>query len=494
MLEFKTLARNMYAWDENVGLFIPFSPTMSAVVNLISDQESISLDRVIGQLKDNYNREEIAFCYDWIKKWEKIKPLRVSQVPQRVPISDLKRYLLKHGLSQLILTVTEDCNFRCKYCVYSDAYEYTRSHSNKYMDFTTAKKAIDYYFSMIKQAKRYHPLKTPTIGFYGGEPLLNFNLIKKCFEYIEDTYSDFQALYGLTTNGSLLDKEKADWLMRHNFSISVSLDGPEDEHNRLRVYRSGKGTFKDVMRNIGSIMEFGYKNIVSLPVFDWKSDLFKNEEFFNRNDTPTVANVAQVNDIEWGKYYDQFTEEDKSAFLKRIKRIKDYYFEKLSREEDNKRSSYFDRLVGDSPVDDLLGGFSVYSREHSVMPFTGACVPGTKIFVDVDGNFHACERVTNDFPIGNIDEGLNFERIYQLIENYINSMDKCPSCKNNRKCSLCYTIFMTDNGFTRSSKICQKIEDHMKKSFSETFSLAEINPKVLEVRYKHKNIRKYYGD
>ncbi len=494
MLEFETSAKNMYAWDEDVGLFIPLTPTMSAVINLISEQDSMSLDDVAEQLKDNYDYEEIVFCYDWIKKWEKIKPLKMPQVPHKASASELKQYLLRHGLSQLTLAATEDCNFRCKYCVYSDVYEHTRSHSDKYMDFNTASKAIDYYFSMIKEAKKYHPLKTPTIGFYGGEPLLNFSLIKKCFQYIEDTYSDFQVLYGLTTNGSLLDKEKADWLMKHNFSISVSLDGPESEHNRLRVYRSGRGTFKDVMKNINHIMESGYKNIVSLPVFDWKSNLFMNEKFFNRKDSPVVANVSQVNDVEWGRYYDQFTEEDKSEFLKRINRIKDYYFKKLNHRGENKKSTYFDRLVGDSPVDDLLGGFSIYSRNQSVMPFTGACVPGIKIFVDVNGNFHACERVTNDFPIGNVNEGLNFEKISQLIWDYLNSMDKCPSCKNKRLCSLCYTMFMNSKGFTCSSKICQRMEDYMKQSFSETFSLAEINSNVLEARYKYKNVKKYYGD
>lgn len=484
----------MYAWDEEVGLFIPFSPVMKAVIDKISSQKSMSKEKIIEQLKDIFDYEEISFCYDWLMKWRKIKSSQEIKTPEKFSIPDIKRHLLKRGLSQLILAVTEDCNFGCKYCIYSDMYEYTRSHSNRNMDFATAKKAIDYYFSLINEGKRYHPMRMPTIGFYGGEPLLNFELIKKCFEYIAEKYHDYEVLYGLTTNGSLLDAKKADWLIKHNFSISLSLDGPEEEHNRNRIYRNGKGTFKDVMKNIDPIMEQGYENIVSLPVFDWKSNFFKNEEFFNKENIPQIANISQVNEVEWGRYYGQFTDEDRRTFLERLKRASDYYFEKLDYKLENERSSYLDRLVGDPRVDDLLSSFSVYSRENSIMPFTGACVPGTKIFVDVDGYFHACERITDAFSIGNVDDGLNFEKISQLIYKYIIAMDKCSDCKSSRKCSLCYTHFMTEGGFTSSSKACERVEIQMRTSFIETFTIAEKNPDILDARSKYMNIKKYYGD
>lgn len=494
MLEFETPAGNMYAWDDNVGLFIPISPVMKAILNEMSDYRSLSREIVVERLKEEFNEEEIAFCIDWIAKWEKIEPQSLkSQTIPGFHESDIRTHLLKQGLTQLTLSVTEDCNFRCKYCVYSGFYQYTRSHSNKYMDFTVAKKAIDYYFSLLNEGKRYNPLRKPAIGFYGGEPLLNFKLIKKCVEYLESTYANYEVLYSMTTNGSLLDKEKANWLTKHDFSIFISLDGPEEEHNRHRVYRNGKGTFKDVMKNISSIMAGKYENVRALPVFDWRTDLFKLEKFFSGKDIPPLAVVSMVNNIDWGTYYEQFTREDRIAFLEQLKKARNCYFESLSCQRNSEKRSFFELLVGLDCVRDLLGSISIVSQDP-LMPITGACVPGTKIFVDVGGNFHVCERINDKYPIGNVNKGLNFERIKELISTYINHMDKCPDCEVSRNCRQCFPRFMADNGFLSSSKVCKNVESKMKDSFVETFEIAEINPDFVEAKSKYKNVRKHYGD
>jgi uncharacterized protein len=495
MLEFETPAGNMYAWDDEKGLFIPFSPTMSAVMNEFSNQETLSKEKIIAHLKEKFNIDEIAFCYDWLKKWEKIKlPNYKSQIPQNVDISNVKNYILVHCLSQLTLCVTEDCNFRCKYCTFSDFYEYNRGYSNKYMDFIIAKKAIDCYLSLLEEGKRYNPLRKPVIGFYGGEPLLNFKLIKTCVEYIENKYSSWNVLHVITTNGSLLDREKANWFMEHDFVISISLDGPEAEHNRLRVYSNGRGTFSDVIENISPMMEARYKEIYSLPVFDWKSDLFKREEFFIRKDIPPVARASLVTNVEGCKYYEQFTKEDYLAFLGQLEMARTYYFKDLNNQIQKEKASFFDKLVGQIPGDDLFNGISIYPPPP-IMPLTGACVPGRKMFVDVNGNYHVCERVNNAFPIGNVDEGLNFEKIGKLISDYISHMDKCLSCKVSRKCTCCYQTFTTDKEFSYSSKVCEKIESFRKDSFVKSFSIAESNPEfVEETDYRYKNVKKHYGE
>ena len=70
MLEFYSGNGNMYAWDNEVGLSIPFSHTMRAVMNELSDQKSISNKGIIiKKLKKDFEEEEISYCYDWIKKW-----------------------------------------------------------------------------------------------------------------------------------------------------------------------------------------------------------------------------------------------------------------------------------------------------------------------------------------------------------------------------------------------------------------------------------------
>jgi uncharacterized protein len=495
MLEFETPAGNMYAWDDEVGLFIPFSLEMRAVINEIANKESFTKEKVVNSLKENFNEDDIAYCYDWIRKWKKIKPQNSQpQNPRTFHKSDIRNSVLRFGLLRLTLCITEDCNFRCKYCAYSNFYEYTRNPSNKYMNFATAKKAIDYYFSLLTEGKRYNPLRKPAIGFYGGEPLLNFELIKNIVDYIKSNYKNFKTVYTITTNGSLLDKETANWLMERRFIIDVSLDGPEEEHDKLRVYTNGNGTFREVMKNVSSIMGAGYKEIGCLPVFDWRSDLFKREEFFNKQDVPRVQGAFPVDDVEGCSYYQQFTQEDFLAFIEQFEGARNYYFANLDYQIRREKASFFDDLIGQAPKRALFRSISIYPH-HPLMPFTGACIPGRKIFVDVDGFYHLCEKVNNDFPIGNIDEGLNFEKIYKLICEYNDAMDKCPECNVARRCGCCYKSFATDKGFLCSSNVCKEVESDMKRSFVDTFDIAEKYPEFVdEFNTKHKNTKKYYGE
>ena len=414
MMEFKTFSGTEYAWDGDTGLFVPFSPIMKAVLNNILCNEHSSKEETVEMLRENFSDDEIIFCYDWLKKWERIKhKTGVFEYVLDCSPSRIRRYVLRTGILQLTLGITEDCNFRCNYCVFSDNYEYSRNHSKKYMNFPIAKKAIDYYFSLLEEGKKYNPLRSPSVGFYGGEPLLNFELIKKCVEYIEGEYKNWKTRYTLTTNGSLLDKEKIDWLVVHDFTIAISLDGPENEHNRLRVYSNGGGTYRDVMKNVNIIMNMGYKNVFSLPVFDWRSDLFAMEEFFSRYDVPPVMITNLINDVNGCRYYEQFTKEDYLAHLRQLEIATSYYFAESNRNLCDERPSFFDKLVGQVPGSILFDATSIYSH-NTIMPFTGACVPGRKIFVDANGMFHACERINSAFPLGDIYEGLNFEKNQQF--------------------------------------------------------------------------------
>lgn len=87
--------------------------------------------------------------------------------------------MLEHLVTkQLILNVTEDCNMRCKYCVYSGNYTNNRVHSNIYMSETIAKKSVIKYLEQFKIKRKYNISSQPIISFFGGEPLLNFELIK----------------------------------------------------------------------------------------------------------------------------------------------------------------------------------------------------------------------------------------------------------------------------------------------------------------------------
>lgn len=89
----------------------------------------------------------------------------------------IEQYFKLNGFTELILKTTDECNLRCKYCVYSDHYPYTSKYSHNRMSLDVAVSAVDYYLNCIIDQQLYLH-KTPFIAFYGGEPLLNFDIIK----------------------------------------------------------------------------------------------------------------------------------------------------------------------------------------------------------------------------------------------------------------------------------------------------------------------------
>jgi len=411
-----------------------------------------------------------------------------AQIDRDLISPSLKRAILKDGLNQLTLEATEDCNFRCVYCVFSDNYIYSRKHSNKYMDIDTAIDAIDCYFSLIKEGKRYNPLRKPAVSFYGGEPLLNFELIKDSVNYINRKYNNYEVIYTITTNGSLLNKEKAEWLIQHNFNIAVSICGPEEEHDRLRIYGNGNGTFKDIMQNIDSIGDTGRGKIRSIAVFDLRTDLFKLEAFFNRSDIPPIVSATMVGKFEGCKYFEQFSENDYYLFRKQLEWAKKCYINNTDHRIEKKKPSFFDTLFGKAATVCIYAPFQVLPR-YSIMPYTGACIPGTSIFADVDGNFHACERIYRGFPIGSVREGLNFEKIGRMLEEYIQHMDKCPTCNMKRMCNKCYQYLTTDKEFLYTSKICLDEELNQKELLARAFTIGELNPKAIEsLKRRNENV------
>ena len=145
---------------------------------------------------------------------------------------------------QLIIELTGNCNLRCKYCIYNDFYEGNRNFNTSNIDFETARKAIDYVFA-------HRDPEHLAITFYGGEPLLNFSVMKQCIDYCLDRYESDNLSFSFTTNLTLMTEEIAEYLAKvPRMSILVSIDGPEEIHNAARVYRQRKGSFQDAFSGL----------------------------------------------------------------------------------------------------------------------------------------------------------------------------------------------------------------------------------------------------
>ena len=133
----------------------------------------------------------------------------------------MKRSKVKR--KKVMLIITEKCNMDCIYC-------YERKKINNNMSFEVAKSIIDNIFSNLVG---YDDV---TLELHGGEPFINFNLIKKIDDYVLKRYKEYNPVYRLTTNGTLVHGEIQEWLSdrKGRYEVMLSLDGNQVENDKNR--------------------------------------------------------------------------------------------------------------------------------------------------------------------------------------------------------------------------------------------------------------------
>ena len=150
----------------------------------------------------------------------------------------------------LVFEASHFCNIRCTYCFVDKFYKDKMTH----MSLDTAIEAFNRLVDVAgcRQAGSFQA------GFFGGEPLVNWDMIKKLVPYVNGVMNPVKVNWGVTTNAILMTEEIAKFMIHHGFSSIVSVDGPKDLHNRCRVYKDGRGSFDDVMNGLDILNSTGY--------------------------------------------------------------------------------------------------------------------------------------------------------------------------------------------------------------------------------------------
>lgn len=343
---------------------------------------------------------------------------------------------LNRKIKSIALQVTQKCNFRCKYCVYSeDANKSQRSHSKNSMSLDTAMKSIDFLSNHSIDAKEVG------IGFYGGEPLMEFELIKKIVAYTKEVFVGKPILFSMTTNGSLLNKEIIDFLEENDFNLMISLDGSKDVNDKNRVFPDGSGTFDSVMNNIKLIAELYpiYADKLSLSmVMDPSNDFdcFNSIQFDLEGIDIGYMNAAIVDfdyddentlyysdDFTWKIQYHEFL-----GFMSYWGRVDDKETSLLTKPSLTSNIDNFKKFKNASPL---------LSQDSP----SGPCIPGlTRLFVDYKGNLLPCERVSESskaMKIGNINDGFDLTQANRLLNVSALSEELCKKCWAFRLCDQC---------------------------------------------------------
>lgn len=360
------------------------------------------------------------------------------------------------GIYDMTLQVTRNCNFRCRYCSFARSHNIDRTHEERYMSWEVAKESIDFLFEHSKDSEEVY------LSFYGGEPLLNFALIKQSVEYAERIFDTKKVIYNMTTNGSILSNEILEFLVKHHFYLLISLDGPREyQNNHRKFYTNGNDTFDIVMKNVQIIMQQQeyFKNYVR-----FSSVLLKDEpcndtlDFFRSlgvESTRVEYTYANMNGIDYVE----------SPYLK--------YKKHSNLKTENRYDIYGDDTVTRNFIERMQQKLSENTGFPKTWHHSGPCIPSvTKIFVNVFGEFFPCEKIIESplAQIGTLKNGLDLNKMRQQMNIGMLSEERCKQCWAARFCEICVMkcIDLETNQLSDSLKqnVCEfqkkNIEDYLK--------------------------------
>ncbi len=515
MHKFKT-RDHAYIFDVNSGEIL----RVDDVTWEIADDAYQDRESVIARYTPRFPPAEIGRAYDEIQA-ARVEKRFLSDWHPNVQVS-LSRERLAHILNTartgLTLNVTERCNFSCTYCPYTHRSDGTVHHSERSMNWETAQAAIDDFFRHCKASERPPELDMPVItydqamernrrlasanprfhiGFYGGEPLLNFPLIRRCTEYIEERMGGKQVTLGVTTNGYLLQGEVADFLGAHKFIIRVSVDGPPSVHDKQRRTAAGASTWAIVMDNVRAFTAKYPDCMPSLgatlgPTVDVAETL---------RSLATAPWIAPCQGVRVA-----LAEEPYPGYNQAVAGTEDFAHkeELFGRYVRNLVNGRFNLVLDDRELQLQQNMFNVVFRglhtnrwrcaaarrgSHSLMP-DGPCIPGLeKVFVSVDGHYHLCEKADGpDYEFGNVFTGLDTDKAYEILAEYVDyTREQCASCWCLPICPVgCYVsvgrMLGSKNRVTKAMKeeACGLSRENMHEKIVAYCAILEKNPEAFD--------------
>lgn len=395
-----------------------------------------------------------------------------------------------NDIQQVIIELTEQCNLRCKYCIYNEDHENFRGFSTQNMTWDTAKRALDYVFA--------HCGNKISVTFYGGEPLLQFPLMKQCIDYAIETVDPKKKLnFGFTTNLTLMTKEMAEYFASlESCGITGSLDGPEEIHDANRVMVNHVGSFKKAMDGLKLLIDcMGQEragkvvgiNAVLTPPFTVDKVEYINQFFRSISWIPEHMTIraSYMERPSWGNHEEEpmkvvkgsMKENDPVGYWK-LKKIcnKEEAEIKFGMENANLMRIH-QRLIAEVPIPFLQQN--------------GCCNPGSRrLYITTKGEFLVCERIGKSPVIGDVEHGINMEAIkkYYIDEYAEASLPDCSNCWASQLCSLCYASFYDESGINikEKRKICSIQRCIVKYDLISYHQILENNPAFIEQNYNLK--------
>lgn len=318
-------------------------------------------------------------------------------------------------IKAMCLHIAHDCNLACKYCFAGEG-EYCGDRS--LMSFEVGKQAFDFLIANSGTRKNLE------VDFFGGEPLMNFEVVKQLVAYAreQEKIHNKNFRFTLTTNGVLLDEEVMDFANKEMYNVVLSLDGRKETNDRMRVSRNGKGSydlivpkFKEMIKRRGD-KEYYIRGTYTHYNTDFTKDILHMADlgFTKLAMEPVVASPDAPYALK---------EEDLPVLFDQYEKLA---AEMVRREKNGKGFTFFHYMI------DLEGGPCIAKR-------IAGCGVGTEyVAVTPWGDLYPCHQFVGDenYLLGNVFDGITNEEVrsrFKMCNIY--TRPQCNDCFARLYCS-----------------------------------------------------------
>lgn len=225
------------------GVHVTDDVTYDLIALLTPPLHPICPPEIIKQLEAKYDKKEILGAYeDVYTLYENDTLFSEDEYEQ---FSDM---MVSSPVKAMCLHVAHDCNLRCSYCFASTG---DFGEGRKLLDADTGKKAIDFLLTQSKGRKNLE------LDFFGGEPLMNFGVVKEIVTYARSKEKEYHKnfRFTITTNGMLLNDDIIDYINREMSNVVLSIDGRKEVNDRVRVRCDGTGSYDKIVPNYQKLVE-----------------------------------------------------------------------------------------------------------------------------------------------------------------------------------------------------------------------------------------------
>lgn len=386
------------------------------IIEIFEDKSRDEVLAIMGQKylgQEGISSEDIEECYKQVESLKDMGKLFAEDTFE--PVAGTLKEKTSGVIKALCIHIAHTCNLNCEYCFASQG----KYHGERaMMSLEVGKRALDFLIENSGSRKNLE------VDFFGGEPLMNFDVVKGMVEYARSIEKEHNKnfRFTLTTNGVLIDDDVIEFANKEMSNVVLSLDGRKEVHDRFRVDYAGNGSWEKIVPKFKKLVDArGGKNYYMRGTFTHHNpDFLKDIEtmldlgFTELSMEPVVCAPGDPSEL---------TKEDMAIVMDQYEKLAELM---LNRDKEGKPFTFYHYMI------DLTGGPCIYKR-------ISGCGSGTEYMaVTPWGDLYPCHQFVGDdkFKLGDIWNGVDNTEIQdEFMSCNVYAREECRDCWARLYCS-----------------------------------------------------------